>query len=98
MESLCPVLNYGVGHNQSDAEYIGFRATVFGQKAQPDFMGNAQYGIVGEMVAVVEVADFDGNGGFKINLFGQVQSDALGGMQNQSSDGRKICHLSIFFI
>ena len=42
-------------------------------------MDDAQNGIVGEVVAIIEMADFYRDAGCKTEVLGQVDLDALGG-------------------
>ena len=79
MKGLGTVLHGGIGHNQACAEGIGFATAMCGKKAQTGFVGDTQNGIVGEVVAVVEVADLYRDAGCKTEMFRQVDLDALGG-------------------
>ena len=79
MKGLGAVLHGGIGHNQAGAEGIGFTAAVCSEKAQTGFVGDAQNGIVGEVVTIIEVADFYRDAGYKTEVLGQVDLDALGG-------------------
>ena len=58
---------------------IGFAEAAGGQPAQARFVGQAQHGVVGQMVAVVDVADLYGDFGGKQNALGACQLDARHG-------------------
>jgi len=71
---------YGsISHNQTGTEGVDFGTAVCSKKAQAGFMGDAQNGIVGEVVTIIEVADFYRDAGCKTEVFRQVDLDTLGG-------------------
>lgn len=51
----------GIGHNQPRTARIQFSKAVVCQPADTAFVADAQHGIIGKMVAVIDVADVYGN-------------------------------------
>ena len=79
MKGLGAILHGSISHNQASAKGIDFGTAVCSKKAQTGFVGDTQNGIVGEVVTIIEVADFYRDAGCKAEVLGQVDLEALGG-------------------